>query len=314
MFVNTISSVAGVRALAAPRFGFTLVPEFITPMVVNHVPAFDIDNPQVVRFYTDLMEHAKKFSKPDVSGRRIGMVAIGESGRAYLGTNVEFKASEASWTIHGEVFAIALARKYGERKITRLVMSLQPCDPCRQIIRETGYDNIPLTFITENAASKTIAATYREATNGSLSPEVYSYATPRLNLFRHPNQGLEKRFCLSPRTTPLERQAFYSANQSYSPNKRETWAGLAVKLRDHSIYTGNAITISGPNPTIVPMMALITKLIADGRSPAEIEQAVLVEPPKPDYSFKASTAGILKIVAPNAKLKILGLQPLLTAP
>ncbi len=53
-------------------------------------------------------------ARAPVSGFHVGAVAIGESGQAYLGVNLEFEGQPFAHTVHAEQFAIALARVNGE--------------------------------------------------------------------------------------------------------------------------------------------------------------------------------------------------------
>ena len=81
--------------------------------------------------------HAPADCPPDlsqISGFRVGAVAVGESGTSYLGGNVEFRHQGLEHVIHAEEFAITNAINHGERSISHLAVSMAPCG-CEKLSR-----------------------------------------------------------------------------------------------------------------------------------------------------------------------------------
>lgn len=264
-------------------------------MVAQGLPALNLGVHDSVALYRELLGRAQQFASPQVSGRRVGAIAIGQSGTAYLGANIEIKGTAPSDTIHAEAFAVTLARHYGESGISAIVLTLQPCGSCRQILAEAGFPE--LTIIILN--SETPAVLHQE-TITSLFPLGYTYATQAQNLFCHPVLLLE-----APTSSECQllAQAFRKASQCYLPNpERKTWSGIAAQLSNGKVYTGSAITISGPNSTITPVQDLLIQLISHGESPDEIVTAHLIEPQEPDYSFFRNTEAVLEKIAPCATI------------
>jgi len=263
-------------------------------MVIENLPPYRPEHPTTVALYQELLIKAQAFASPAVSGRRVGAIAIGESGKAYLGANIEIKGCAPGDTIHAETFAIALARTHGETGLRAMVQTLQPCGSCRQILAETGSPTLSVHILNPDTAENT----HERIDN--LFPRSYSYATAALNLFKHPPLAL---YHESPDAPPLIESALHGARQCYLPNPgRKTWSGIAAQLKNGKVYTGGAITISGPNPTITPIQDLFIQLIAHGESLNDIEHVHMIEPRQPDYSFFRNSEAVLEKVAPCATI------------
>ena len=181
---SLFNAVGGVISLSADTM---LEASGKLPMaVVEDVPSWDVTCPDSLSFYANLLRKAQSFARPDVSGRRVGAIAIGESGNAYLGGNIEIRGGAPSDTIHAEVFALALAKVYGERGISQMVQTLQPCGSCRQVLAEVGNPDMALHVLEPDTVA---VLTFRM---GDLFPFGYSYASPVMNLFIPPS--LENHF------------------------------------------------------------------------------------------------------------------------
>ena len=98
--------------------------------------------------YNELMEMAKKASENSYSPYSkfpVGACALFESGKTYIGTNVENASYGA--TICAERSAILNAIVNGERKLTAIAIygpkmkRCAPCGPCRQVINEFRSEN-----------------------------------------------------------------------------------------------------------------------------------------------------------------------------
>ena len=59
----------------------------------------------------------------------------GVSGRILLGVNLELYGLPLNQSVHAEQFVIANAVRVGERRLTRLAVSAEPCGHCRQVGR-----------------------------------------------------------------------------------------------------------------------------------------------------------------------------------
>ncbi len=295
-----------------PLFGSNGIgnPRHIAPMVIEGAPKFDANKPEVVRYYLELVEQAKTFARPTVSGRQVGVVGIGESGRVYLGTNVEIKGAGPTEVIHGEPFTLTLAKQFGEKKMERMLLSYQPCASCRGIIRELGDENLKLNFIEtdpNDVHNSALSKRFTQDTIGNLYEHAHTYATPETNFLKHEQNNLSATYII-PKLNAHQQKALDAANNTYLPNPRKTWAGVAVKLRDGQELSGSAITVSGPNPTISPMQNILVQLTSQNIDFDLIDRVTLVEPKDADYSFFAQTRGIIEALAPSARLNRIQLE------
>ena len=84
----------------------------------------------------DLLELATCFSVAPISGFYVGAIAVGKSGKLYLGANMEFQGVPLSASLHAEQSAILNAWMHEEREVVALHVSETPCGHCRQFMRE----------------------------------------------------------------------------------------------------------------------------------------------------------------------------------
>ena len=84
----------------------------------------------------DLLKLATCFSIAPISGFYVGAIAVGRSGKLYLGANMEFQGVPLSASLHAEQSAILNAWMHEEREIVALHVSETPCGHCRQFMRE----------------------------------------------------------------------------------------------------------------------------------------------------------------------------------
>ena len=84
----------------------------------------------------DLLELATCFSVAPISGFYVGAIAVGKSGKLYLGANMEFQGVPLSASLHAEQSAILNAWMHEEHEVVTLHVSEIPCGHCRQFMRE----------------------------------------------------------------------------------------------------------------------------------------------------------------------------------
>ena len=84
----------------------------------------------------NLLKLATCFSVAPISGFYVGAIAVGRSGKLYLGANMEFQGVPLSASLHAEQSAILNAWLHEERELVALHVSEMPCGHCRQFIRE----------------------------------------------------------------------------------------------------------------------------------------------------------------------------------
>ena len=84
----------------------------------------------------NLLKLATCFSVAPISGFYVGAIAVGKSGKLYLGANIEFQGVPLSASLHAEQSAILNAWMHEEREVVVLHVSETPCGHCRQFMRE----------------------------------------------------------------------------------------------------------------------------------------------------------------------------------
>jgi cytidine deaminase len=274
------------------------------PFILKNPPLVDLNR---MAPYEKLLETTKSFALPAVSGYHVGEVALGNSGKAYLGVNVEIKGGQYSDSIHGEQFLYSLARKNKETGIKQMVISAEPCGHCRQFMLEGGDANVKIIHqVTDNdqSAGNTWMQTtkrWNETTLGTLTPGPFILATPQNNMFNSKPLTLKP---VSTKLSALGKLAVDAAKTSYTPLSKDTWAGVALKMKDGSTYTGSVIESAAYNPTLPPFQDAIVGVVAAHQSLGDIAEAVLAEPESPNFSYANQSRLLLKQVAPQARFKV----------
>lgn len=212
-----------------------------------------------------LIPMAKTFAIPPISNFYVGAVSHGLSGSLYLGCNFEFPGQALSCSVHGEQAATVNAIAHGETGIDLLAVSAAPCGYCRQFLNELTTAAIlriilpdtpilHLTTLLPNAfgpADLGIAAAL-------MSPQLHGMTLP------DPIDDVTK-------------AALHAANTSYAPYSL-SYAGVALKISDGSIYTGSVAENAAFNPSMSPLeAAVVTLTINGGKKYRDIVDAVLVE-------------------------------------
>jgi len=113
-------------AMALERDGFVLEPAQVAELKQR----FGLSEAELLY---SLIEPTQRLARPPVSDYHVGAVGLGESGRVLLGVNVELHGLPLNQSIHAEQFVIANAVRVGERRLTRLAVSAEPCGHCRQV-------------------------------------------------------------------------------------------------------------------------------------------------------------------------------------
>ncbi len=264
------------------------------PTVLSDLPVFEPTNPESVKTYQSILALAQKLARPEVSKMPVGAIAIGNSGKAYLGANLELKGGLPNDTVHAEVFALLNARANGESGIQMMIQSLRPCGSCRQALLETGNPDLPIHVVDMKRGE------VDTKTAGAYLPNSYHYASGQKNWFQSP------RLDISEPADARFQPAWRAALQSYLPNpNRKTWAGLSVQTSDKKQFEGCVLTVPAPNNTISPLQDVMVRMAAAHEPVERIQSVTMVEPAAPDYSFSALIAQVLRRVAPQATFSVL---------
>ena len=257
------------------------------PAVKNgYIPAADV--PAILRqtgmtieqLLLALIPQAQKVAIPPISKFFVGAVALGASGSIYFGANYEFVGQALSFTVHGEQAATAHAYAYGETGMQMLAVSAAPCGYCRQFLYELTTAST-LQILLPNTPATPLTA---------LLPDAFGPADLGVTaaLLSPQSHGMT-----ADASDPVAEAALEAANASYAPYT-SSYAGVALKARDGSIYTGSVAENAAFNPSMSPLEAAVVNLvIAGGKTYADIADAVLVEAADASASQLAATRAVL---------------------
>ena len=233
-----------------------------------------------------LIPEAQTFARPPISDFFVGAVAQGSSGSLYFGANYEFVGQALSFTVHGEQAATAHAIANGETGMQRLAVSAAPCGYCRQFLYELTTAST-LQILLPNTPPVLLTALLPDA----FGPQDLGVAAALMSPQSH---GMT--LSSSP-VDPVMEAALAAANTSYAPYTFG-YAGVALKTRDGSMFTGSVAENAAFNPSMSPLEAAVVSLvISGGKAYSDIIDAVLVEPANTEASQSEATGAVLKAIA-----------------
>ena len=203
----------------------------------------------------DLLELATCFSIAPISGFYVGAIAVGKSGKLYLGTNMEFKGVPLSASLHAEQSAILNAWMHEEREVVTLHVSETPCGHCRQFMRELS-----------NSSALKIHCKGQTFQIEDLLPGAFGEN-------RKKGHGL-----LDSTTTNLEsvktelhflsQVAINAAKRSYAPYSQSP-EGFVAQCRDGHFFSGSTAESIAFNPSVSGVVvALNQRNLSSSRSVA----------------------------------------------
>jgi cytidine deaminase len=271
---NTLSSeqIAEIESACQAAGGY------LPAAVVNRIVASGVPLEQLM---LNLIPLAQKFAIPTISNFFVGAVSHGLSGSLYFGANYEFPGQALSFTVHGEQAATAHAISFGETGIDMLAVSAAPCGYCRQFLYELTtaaklqiiLPNTPITLLT------------------ALLPDAFGPADLGITaaLMSPQAHGMT----LASPTDDVTKAALQAANTSYAPYSF-SYAGVALKTSDGSIYAGSVAENAAFNPSMSPLeAAVVTLVINGGKKYSDITDAVLVEATASQASQIGATRDVL---------------------
>ena len=232
-----------------------------------------------------LIPLAQKDARPPISNFFVGAVALGASGSIYFGANYEFVGQALSFTVHGEQAATAHAISCGETGMQMLAVSAAPCGYCRQFLYELTTAST-LQILLPNTPPALLTSLLPNA----FGPQDLGVTAALMSPQSH---GMK---ILLESSDPVVNAALAAANSSYAPYTFD-YAGVALKTRDGSIFTGSVAENAAYNPSMSPLEAAVVSLvISGGKSYDDIVDAVLVEAAVSKSSQVAATRAVLDAI------------------
>jgi cytidine deaminase len=260
---------------------------YVPAAVVERIVASGVPLDQLM---LGLIPRAKTFAIPMISNFFVGAVAHGVSGNLYFGANYEFPGQALSFTVHGEQAATMHAISFNESGIDLLAVSAAPCGYCRQFLNELTTAST-LQIILPNTPTTSLT---------SLLPNAFGPIDLGVTAALMSPQSHEM---MLDSPDDLTNAALKAANASYAPYSA-SYAGVALKTSDGSIYTGGVAENAAFNPSMSPLEAAIVTLTINGRKKyGDITDAVLVQAAGSKACQIDATRDVLATIT-NAPLRV----------
>lgn len=247
--------------------------------LLAHYPPSKTSPAQLCR---DLIPLAQSYSLAPISDFYVGAVALGISGRMYLGANMEFLGLTLAQTVHAEQSVITNAWLHHETQLTTLAVSAPPCGHCRQFINELEGASDINVLITNEAA--------------------VPFATLLPLSFGPSDLGISDRLMASPNNDikigsddELVKSAFNGAITSYSPFSNSP-SGLALQTST-GVYVGRYAENCAYNPSLSPLQGALIALYLAGDNFSDIKRAVLVESSNSAVSQAKTNGNLLSLIS-----------------
>ena len=212
----------------------------------------------------ELIPLAAEFSRPEISGYKVGAVGLGASGALVLGANFEFPGAALAQTVHAEQCMVANAAAAGETGLQRIAISAAPCGHCRQFLNELdGADGLQVTI--PGAAEQGLPVFLPQ----SFGPGDLGVTG---GLLRVQDNGL----VIMADLPLLDRRAAEAANASYAPYSHAP-GGVAIALNDGRVFAGGYMENAAFNPSLPALQAAWATLLMAGADPRSVSTVAVCQ-------------------------------------
>ncbi|XP_008797694.1 cytidine deaminase 1-like [Phoenix dactylifera] len=270
-----------------------------------------------------LVPSALRMARPPISNFPVGAVGLGESGRIYVGVNMEFPGLPLHHSIHAEQFLVTNAAVHGETGIRCIAVSSAPCGHCRQFLQELRRAADIQILVTSDGPGSAFLPLSSFLPRPFGPPDLLHKDHPLL-LEPHDNKialldddedakapagggicngiggDLEER---------LRAAAEGAARASHAPYSKCP-AGFAVADGEGRVYAGSYEESAAYNPSLGPVQAAAVAYVAAGCGGGGAGKgygfvaAALAEAEGVPVSHEATARVFLAVVAPRAHLKV----------
>ena len=284
---------------------------------------------------TGLLPHVRHAARPAVSQYFVGAVGLGASGDLILGVNLEFGGLHIGSSVHAEQFMLVNAFNRGEAAIEAVAVTAAPCGHCRQFLQELpNASNIQFLMAAPSESAPRSpddpgVAVPTTASLGELLPSPFGPADLGIDTFVLPASAPATLGSLGKvsesggrsasssggggngsegtgQQQRLQSAAEQAAAGSYAPYSGSA-AGVALLFPDGHVYGGAYLESAAFNPSIPPMQAALIAALAEGRDPAEVVSACLVQrqrrsddPNAAGFCVAQTSQQLLEAMAPTA--------------
>jgi cytidine deaminase len=267
----------------------------LAPMLADvHFPAmFSAGQVSALKTATGLDEDSLAFAllplaaacaRADLSHFNVGAVARGVSGNWYFGGNMEFLGATMQQTVHAEQSAISHAWLRGEKALKAITVNYTPCGHCRQFMNELN-SGLELQINLPGREPHSL----KDYLPDAFGPKDLNIKTLLMDVQDHgyPLEG-----------DALSQAAIKAANQCHTPYSNSP-SGVALELKDGTIFSGSYAENAAFNPTLPPLQGALNLLSLNGYDYPDIQRAILAE---------RADAPLIQWDATAATLKALGCQ------
>lgn len=259
-----------------------------------------------------IVKSSQPLARVPISKFHVAAVAVGISGRIFIGVNVEFPNLPFHHTIHAEQFLLTNLFHNKETQIQYLAVSAAPCGHCRQFLQEIrGAGDIPLLITSDSKkTAKNEFTSLSEFLSHPFGPhDLLPKHVPLLLEPRHNDLCfIEIEGSITNSIKPhLKDAALKAANESHAPYSNSP-SGVALLDSRGNVYKGSYMESAAYNPSMGPVQAALVAFIVgagDGAAEyGELVEAVLVE--KEDAVVKQEDTArlFLRSIAPQCSFNV----------
>lgn len=267
-----------------------------------------------------LVKSAQTLARPIISKFHVGVVALGSSGRIFMGGNIEFPGVPLHHSIHAEQFLVTNLALNAEPHLNCFAVSAAPCGHCRQFLQEIRNANdiklfiLPPDYTTDNVSD--CESKYRPLPHvlpDRFGPDdLLEKDVPLLLETRHHGlsfTGHHQNICNAQIADSLKLAALGAANKSHAPYSKCP-SGVALMDSDGKVYKGSYKESAAYNPSLGPLQAALVAYIAAGGSGYErIVAAVLVEKEDAVVKQEPTARLLLEAISPKCEFKVFHCVP-----
>jgi cytidine deaminase len=240
-----------------------------------------------------LLPLAANYALVPLSQYRVGAIAVGLSGDAYFGANMEFGGHSLSQTVHAEQAAINHAWQSGEQGISDIFVNQSPCGHCRQFMNELSTSE-QLNIHVQDRASMSLAQLLPDAFGPKDLGIIHRLMSPPAGSILP--QGI------------VEKSLETVWQRSYSPYS-ESPSMCAISLQGGERFYGCYAENAAFNPSLPPLQSALIMVRLAGQSFDRILDVELFELKDAPVQHYDVTLSLIKAISPAISLRYNELTP-----
>lgn len=206
-----------------------------------------------------------------------------ESGKAYIGFNMEADQQWIQYTVHGEQCTLNNAFIHGEKQVDILVISYTPCGFCRQFLNQLkNREELIIHIIT-------LKKTFR-------LPELlpFDFRPSDLPVIEFPDVT---KFTVTKEGDDVDEKMLQEVIDCAKQSRLDNllcYLSVGLITKDKKLFKGNYIENCAHNPSFHPMNGAISQLALSGKEMDDVEHVIVVEYAKSEFKLALSVNNILR--------------------